>query len=188
MRLSTSLSSRPKVGELVCGDTALVRSHQDRMLVAVVDALGHGPIAHEIANNALATLQQVPLDIQVIDVLSSLHRALRGSRGAAAMVCMLHGTSLQGCGVGNVELRCSHCTLPVMLSPGILGVNVRRYRVFQGSLQPGARLFIFSDGITTRLSVDAYFGKSAEDTSRAILENESYAHDDATILVVDVEA
>ena len=188
MNLNTSLSSRPKVGEAVSGDTAIVRNHADRALIAVVDALGHGPIAHEIAKTSLATLEQVPLDIPVLDVVHSLHHALRGSRGAAAMVCLLHGSLIEGCGVGNVELRCTRCAAPVMLSPGILGVSVRRYRVFEGPVSPGARMLLFSDGITTRISTDTYFGMTAAQTSETILERASYPHDDATVLVVDVEA
>ena len=40
---------RPCDGEALSGDTALVQWNDDGVLVAVIDVLGHGPDAHELA-------------------------------------------------------------------------------------------------------------------------------------------
>ena len=47
--VSVAWLSRPREGESVNGDAVIVRRHGDAVLVAVVDALGHGPKAAEVA-------------------------------------------------------------------------------------------------------------------------------------------
>ncbi|CAM4415037.1 MULTISPECIES: hypothetical protein [Myxococcus] len=48
MRLAVAHRSRPKVGALENGDGFMVRQECARTLVAVVDALGHGPVAAQM--------------------------------------------------------------------------------------------------------------------------------------------
>lgn len=180
---------RPRVGELACGDGALVRSEGERTLLALVDALGHGPLAAEVTSIALACLARVALDGGPIAVQSELNDALRGTRGAAAMVCVLQGERLAGCGVGNVELRTDPRSVPVVLSPGILGASVRAFRCFEGRVPSGSRVLLFSDGISgTRLRLDELRALDAEAACRAILHRFAYPHDDASVLVADVRA
>jgi negative regulator of sigma-B (phosphoserine phosphatase) len=94
---------------------------------------------------------------------------------------------LTGCGVGNVEMRINRGSLPVVLSPGILGVAVRKFRFFHGALSPGDRLVLFSDGITPDLHVEDLGKHSPAEASQWILTRHRRAHDDATVMVVDIE-
>ncbi|WP_194858340.1 MULTISPECIES: hypothetical protein [unclassified Myxococcus] len=48
MRFAVAHRSRPKVGALENGDGVVVRQECARTLVAVVDALGHGPVAAQL--------------------------------------------------------------------------------------------------------------------------------------------
>jgi negative regulator of sigma-B (phosphoserine phosphatase) len=179
--------TRPKLGELVNGDAVVFRHEGARGLVAVIDALGHGPTAAEVAQAATNFLQNVSLETTVRDVLAGLHRALRSSRGAAAMVCCLHGERLEGCGVGNVELRISGGQVPVVLSPGILGGNVRVFRVFGGKLAHRSRLVLFSDGVSARFRLDTMSHMKPTELSQHLVAGHGRSYDDATALVVDFE-
>jgi negative regulator of sigma-B (phosphoserine phosphatase) len=180
---------RPRTGETACGDGVLVREGEGRTMLAVVDALGHGPLAGEVTATALACLSRVALSGGPAAMQHELHAALRGTRGAAAMICVLEGGRITGCGVGNVELRTSPTSVPVILSPGILGSGVRAFRAFEGAAPPGTRIALFSDGISaSRLSLEAVRNLDAESACRAILERCGYAHDDAAILIADVRA
>ncbi len=188
MKLTVSHATRPKIGESVNGDAVVIRTEETRGLFAVVDALGHGPTAAEVARRAHDYLAQVALDIGIDRIVTGLHGALRASRGAAAMVCVVEGGRLDGCGVGNVELRTSGSDVPVVLSPGILGSSVRSFRVFRGRLHQRSRIVVFSDGISARFELDSLRHLGADELSRRLVSDHGRAHDDATALVVDYEA
>lgn len=188
MRLSPSYLSLPKVGEVENGDAVVVREDADMTMLAVVDALGHGPGAAVAADTAVRELQVVSLRGGVKDVLERVHGRLHGTRGAAALVCLFDGQRLTGCSVGNVEMRSRGTRVPVMLTPGILGSRVRSYRVFESPLARSDRLIIFSDGISAHLSVDEIHHLPPQQACRLIMDRHRRSHDDATVLVADVEA
>ena len=187
MRITSEHINEPYAGERRSGDIAVVRQDSDASMVAVVDALGHGPTAADIADLAAEHLTGAPLEADVGAVMQRLHEALRGTRGAAAMVAVLRDGLLQGCGVGNVELRGLGVDVPVVQSPGILGVRVRRYNVFSSPIEAGARLMLFSDGISPRVAIARTRTMDPRAACEYVFENYRRPHDDATILVVDVE-
>jgi len=180
--------SIPREGEACNGDAAIVREYERGTMFAVIDALGHGEHAAAVAKVAIECLSEVQLDRGVRAIIEILHRRLRGGRGAAAMVCLFEDGKLEGCGVGNVELRSIRTRVPVVLSPGILGGNINRIRIFEAQLSPGDRLVIFSDGISSRLDLDACRGVPAAQACRVLMERHRRSHDDATVLITDIEA
>jgi negative regulator of sigma-B (phosphoserine phosphatase) len=193
MSLKFSHATRPKVGEKVNGDAVVARFAGRRGLLAVVDALGHGPVAAKVAARAAQYLESVPLDHELRAILSGLHAELRDTRGAAAMVCSLDlgdardGGRIDGCGVGNVELRITGSNVPIVLSPGVLGGSVRQFRFFQGTLHQRSRLIMFSDGISARFMIDSLRALSPHEASTRLLSDHGRDHDDATALVADYE-
>lgn len=178
----------PKDGERESGDAVVVRPTDDGVVLAVIDALGHGERAAAVAREAILELGEVAVDRGVAHVIDRLHGRLGGGRGAAGLVCILRGKRLEVCGVGNVDLRIRGAKIPVALTPGVLGGAMSRRRVFSGDLCPGARLVMFSDGISARLDLDAVAGLDPAAACRALMGSHRRAHDDATVLVVDVLA
>jgi negative regulator of sigma-B (phosphoserine phosphatase) len=178
--------SVPKAGETENGDLAVVRSEDGRTLLAVVDALGHGRHAAEVATAAAKYLEAAPLARGALHVMEGLHERLRATRGAAGMICIVSANKVEGCGVGNVEMRCEHSRLPIVLTPGIVGGRLRNPRAFGGELRTHDRLVIFTDGVSSRFSLRDVRGLSPDDACRAILERGRRIHDDATVLVADV--
>jgi negative regulator of sigma-B (phosphoserine phosphatase) len=187
LELSLFHVTLPKEGETLSGDAFITRRGKGTILLAVIDALGHGPHAAVVADRGREYLESVSLEISVADLTEGLHDALRGTRGAAAMLCLLRDGHIQGCGVGNVELRTLACRIPVVQSPGILGVTVRRARVFEASLVVGARLFLFSDGLSPRMDLVSCERLSAEQACKSLVDRYRRTHDDATLVVADVQ-
>lgn len=177
----------PKEGETLCGDTVVVRDEGGVTLLAVIDALGHGPPAAVVADRGREYLAGARLDRDVGALTEGLHEALRGTRGVAAMCCLIRADRMEGCGVGNVELRSSGSRVPAILTPGVLGVQVTRLRVFQTTLTPGARIVLFSDGVSPRIDLERVERLPAEPAGKALFERYRRAHDDATLLVADLE-
>ena len=188
MKVAVQFLSVPREGEQENGDAVLVRrADADTVMLAVVDALGHGAVAAAVAAAAVAYLDAVPVPLSVTTVMEGLHGRLRGTRGAAAMVLLLSGGRLVGCGVGNVELRSAKRRVPVVLSPGVLGSSVGRLHLFEAPLSAGDRLVVFSDGIAGRFEDELSRGLPGLDMCRTIMDRHRRPHDDATVLVTDIE-
>jgi negative regulator of sigma-B (phosphoserine phosphatase) len=177
----------PKAGESVSGDAAVFRIIGGVALFAVIDALGHGPHAAEVAASGIAYLREASLDQDAVALMSGLHRSLAQSRGAAAMVCRWQNGRVQGCGVGNVELASIRTRIPVVLTPGIIGGTVRVFRPFEGPAAPGSRFVLYSDGISSRFSNEEIGLLPRLEACRRVMEKHRKSHDDATVMVVDVE-
>lgn len=187
MKVAADHVTIPKEGEKENGDAAIVRETPDGVLFAVIDALGHGPAAAAVARMAMDHLLEAELDRGVERVVMGLHERLRGSRGAAAMVCLVRGDNLDGCGVGNVDLRSLGTRISSVLTAGILGGTLKRPRVFEAKLRAGDRVVLFSDGISSRFDLDASRAHPPSEACRAIMRQNRRTYDDSTVLVVDLE-
>jgi negative regulator of sigma-B (phosphoserine phosphatase) len=179
--------SQPKLGERVNGDAVLVRSGSDVLLLAVIDGLGHGPIAAEAAQAAIAALNGQKLEAPVLDMMQSIHAQLRGTRGVAATVCIVRGRAVEACAVGNVQLSCANASVPLVLSAGVLGMRVPKFRVCIGQLRTGARLAIFTDGLSTRVGLEEVRNLGPDAACRQLFERHRKKEDDATILIADLD-
>ena len=187
MRVRAEHLSLPKQGETANGDAAFLRSQGFDVMFGVIDGLGHGPGAEEVTRAAKSHLSSVPLDTPLTAVMEALHAALQGTRGAAATICLLRGAELEACAVGNVELRSGDFRFPLVYSAGILGVNVRTFRVCTAKLNRPARFVAFSDGISTRASTDDVRQLTPADACHFIMQRYRRDNDDATVLVADLE-
>lgn len=188
MSVALAHLSLPKVGEDACGDAVVMRCEGDWSLFAVIDGLGHGPKAEVVAKMSVDFLSGLAPGESARTAMLGLHQALRGSRGAAATLMILSGQRFEGCGVGNVELRCLDARLPILLSPGVLGARVENFRFFQGELPPRARLVCFSDGISRRAPFEDMRGLAPDAFCKAVMDGYRLPVDDSTVLVCDLEA
>jgi negative regulator of sigma-B (phosphoserine phosphatase) len=179
--------SVPKQGEHANGDRIIVRQGPDgHTLLGVIDALGHGPGAEEVATAAHDLLSSAPLEAGIGAIMEQLHQSLRGGRGAAATLCLLAGGRVEACGVGNVELRCAETDLPFVFSPGILGSRVQRFRVADAKVAPGSRFIFFSDGIGPVGRIEELRKLSPQEACRVIHQRHRRSEDDATVLIADL--
>jgi negative regulator of sigma-B (phosphoserine phosphatase) len=188
VKLTTEYVSVPREGEQEIGDAAFFRDHGELSLVAVVDGLGHGARAAQAAQAATKYLADAPLERGLRSVIEGLHDKLRGTRGAAAMILLLGKGRLTGCGVGNVELRGQGARVPTVLTPGILGAQLPKLKLFEAPLTDRGRLVLFSDGVSARLAVEDVGSLPAREACRALMDRYRRPGDDATVLVTDFEA
>jgi len=186
MRLITAEAGAPRDGERLSGDAILVRRDGKRSLLALIDALGHGPEAHAVASRACDILRTASLDHGLPPLLDAVAQGLAGGRGAAGMLCLLDGEHLHGCGVGNVQLRTT-AGVPVVWSEGVLGGRIRKLRFFEGALRSRGRLVLWSDGLATRVASDALTDATPAVAVERLMRDYRYHHDDASVLVADWE-
>lgn len=178
--------TRPCERQTENGDAIVVRSFERGLMFCVIDALGHGQHAADVAKIARETVEACDIEDDVQGVLEKMHGALTGTRGAAALVGKLEGDRLEGCSVGNVDMRVHGSIVPIVLSPGVLGIRVRKYRVFRAEVKAESRIIVHSDGISPRFSARELMSLSVERACQHLLEVHGRAHDDASVFIADV--
>lgn len=177
----------PMPGELQNGDAVVVRhSVVGNCILAVIDGLGHGPDAAAASRAAVGVLDLLSFDTSVFDAMQEMHQALRGTRGAAATLCIIKDFQLEICAVGNVALMCTNCTIPLVLSAGVLGHQVNKFRVGACRISNRARVALLSDGVSVRFRLEDYKHLEPADAAREIMGRYRRKEDDATVLVADV--
>jgi phosphoserine phosphatase RsbX len=187
--LITAVRARARAGEARGGDLEVALRPAGRegshALLAVIDALGHGAVAHEIATRASTALDALQ-DPTVERAIEAMHTVLVGTRGAGALVCTVENERIRAGGIGNVELRAEGMRLSVALTRGILGLQGSTPQVFEGFARPGARIAIFSDGLAQRLDLRDVRHLGIEDAADDLFARHAVTFDDATLLLAEV--
>jgi len=157
--------------------------------VAIIDGLGHGIEAHGAALRAQRFLE-ASHDRDVVTLMTALHQHLRGSRGAAAGLCVVESATgaVRYTGVGNTVIRRFGSQETRLVSrDGVLGENARTPSLQQMLLEPGDIVLLYTDGIKDRFSLDDYRGilfQEPEEVARTMVERFGKDHDDAACVAL----
>ncbi len=196
-RIDWAVCTTAYPGQMRSGDAFLVQMTAAGVLIAVVDGLGHGDEAADVAEQALASLGQTA-GHSLVRLLSACHDTLRGSRGAVMTLAVLDPdrSQLAWLAVGNVDavvLRRPRWGLPqtscaVTLRAGVVGDRLPPLREATVAMAPGDTLIAVTDGIFPSFldDVDA----SLDTRALAVRLHECYSRidDDALVLVARVGA
>jgi negative regulator of sigma-B (phosphoserine phosphatase) len=187
VRLVSEYLVRPRYGDTHCGDAVVIRSEARVDLVAVIDGLGHGERAEHAAQTGAELLREIPLDEQTtaFGLVQRVHNAMRGTRGAAGMVCVHQRGLFDCCGVGNVELR-SNSSLGGVLTPGVLGQQTRRLRTCSSEVAPGTRIAVFTDGVSARFDMRTLDQMDLSQGCKYLIETYGHKQDDAAVVLSDI--
>jgi anti-sigma regulatory factor (Ser/Thr protein kinase) len=175
--------------EQVCGDAWSVTERDGGLAVMVADGLGHGPLAAEAAQRAIATFTSDPF-AAASQVLERAHLAVRGSRGAAvACVQVTADGAVRHAGMGNVETSLVSSTGRRGLASqnGTIGVEIRKVLSSEAAWPARGVLVMHSDGLTSRWTLDPYPGLLVRHPAiiACILARDFLrGRDDATVVVV----
>jgi hypothetical protein len=141
-------------GESVSGDAFFIEGTPQGLLIALVDGLGHGPIAAEAAKLALETIRTHASESPVT-ILEACHQKLLRGRGAAISIVRIdHQGRGTFSGVGNVSTHIyPHSSKdPVFLpSAGVIGHRFRPLRETTFRLPNDGVGVLHSDGVSSRL-------------------------------------
>ncbi|MFF5054132.1 SpoIIE family protein phosphatase [Micromonospora sp. NPDC000663] len=180
---------RPITGETVSGDGYAVRVADGRHQVLVSDGLGHGPLANNATEAALAAFRSAPAGPPAA-VVGHLHRSMSHTRGAALAVAELaEGGMLRYAGLGNISgviVEGDGQRRGLVSLPGIAGHQRPTIREYDYPFGPGARLVMHSDGVVDRWRLTDYPGlaeRSPLVMAATLLRDAGVRRDDACVLV-----
>ena len=178
-------------GESVSGDQWAMICRDGVLHVMMVDALGHGVLAHEAARTAIRTFAEYAAD-QPGAFLRRAHETLRSRRGAAIAVarCDLGRGTLTYAGVGNVAgviVRMDGRQHGLVSHNGTVGADSISVKEFSYEWMPGEKLVMHTDGLRTRWILNERPGLAMRHPAviAAVLHRDCLrGKDDATVLVM----
>jgi serine phosphatase RsbU (regulator of sigma subunit) len=185
------LASLPLPGESESGDVSVVRPFGEGVLVAVVDALGHGHDAARAARVAAVTLQRYAHEGPVA-LLRRCDELMRTTRGAAISMASFHTAqgTMTWLGVGNVTgalVRADPSARPrvkqLIVHGGVVGYHLPELHPSLLPVVPGDALVLATDGVRSDFAecLPAALGPQA--LAERILKDYATRNDDALVLV-----
>lgn len=182
--------SLAKAGEEVCGDAWTLVQGRGRLVLLLVDGLGHGQDAAVAARTAVAAAERNAA-LNAAELLDTVHAALRPTRGAAAAVLMLQPESelCTICGVGNIAamIRTRGKTRSMVSHNGTLGHQVRKMQEFSYPFPRGSLLIAHTDGIATHWDLGTYPGLETRHpaiVAAALCRDFARGRDDLTVVAL----
>lgn len=179
-----------KEGESDCGDTYLVKESNDKVLIAVIDGLGHGMKAAEASSKAVELLDMYRSNQSLINLIKTCHKGLRSTRGVVMGLALINfwEHTVSWIGVGNIEGILilddggNHTqTYRMIQRSGIIGHNLPFLQVSTVSVSVGDLLIFTTDGVQNNFLENVDY----EVTTKEIVEKSRASFkesDDALIL------
>jgi len=190
--IESGFFTMPLPGQDVSGDSHMIKSFKNGILIAVVDGLGHGYEAAAAAKIAIETLD-TGADGQIIAMVRRCHEALKGTRGVVMSIAFLDllDKKITWLGVGNIEgmlLRqdansvISHERL--LLRGGALGYQLPPLKESVIPVIPGDTLIFVTDGIRSSFETCINLSEKPQQIADNIMAHFAKRTDDALVLVV----
>ncbi len=188
--IDTHLITRSLTGpEDECGDAGVIHLSHDHCFLALMDVLGHGKEAHEVAVVGEGYLQ-AHHDGDPVELMKGLHACLTGTRGAVAALCRVDRMNgeMEFVGVGNIAARLyGPSTLSFVSRDGVIGYRLPTPRKQRGKVYPGDILVLSSDGIKEHFDPVFHpdlFKGSARDIAEKVMDQLGKESDDASCIVL----
>lgn len=187
-----SVAARTISGERVSGDLYLVKPFEQRILVAVIDGVGHGDEAAKAARRTVEILDTYAVE-PAIALIERCHEALLRTRGVVLTIAKLNTAenTMTWLGVGNVEGRlyradaaASHPRESVLLRGGLVGYQLPALRASVIPVAPGDLLILATDGIHTTFEDGINLNATPRQIADKILRWHFKGNDDALVLVL----
>lgn len=184
VKIEIAVESFP-LDELYGGDAYIVKKIQGKVLIAVVDGLGHGEMASSAAELAIKTIKGID-SFSLADILEKTHRALGNSVGVVIGLALIdrdHQT-ITFSGVGNIVIRLIGNKETLMLLPkGILGYNFEKKMLKEIFLDPGDILVMHTDGIRNIYETSRFVLEKPKKIACTLVCHYRVPNDDALVLV-----
>lgn len=195
-RPEIAVLGRPCGGERCSGDQGIFLFAEGRLILCLVDGLGHGEQARHAADLAVAAVRSQAAAANVpgtIQMLQGCRDTLRGTRGAVLALIQISESGDAECvciGNINIHLYSGGQTRLLPCQPGVVGLSrprqPSRQQVSRMRLAAGDILVLSTDGVAGRPLLEAmptaHRGQALV-LAHQILQQHGRTQDDALVLV-----
>ena len=178
-------------GQSESGDRYVVHPSPNRVMVAAIDGLGHGPEAAKAADLAASILTQYAQE-PMIALVKYCHDQLRETRGVVMSLAVINAVEgdVTWMGVGNVEgvvVRAAASAHPrqesLLLRGGVLGNQLPSLCASIIPIMRGDTLIFVTDGVHRNFADGVSVSDRPQLIADRILVKYSKGSDDALVLV-----
>lgn len=169
------------------GDAYVIKEYPEYTLIAVVDGLGHGKLAHQAAALAIKTIENSYCH-NLEQLMTELHRELNGTAGVVLGIVIIDyiNSQLLCSGVGNITIK--HIGIKetdVRLPKAILGYQSFNYESKRISLMDDDFLIMHTDGIRNDYVLAPQISSTPQRVANFLASKYRNSKDDALIVVVN---
>ena len=171
------------------GDAFVVKEWDRRLLVGLIDGLGHGELAQQAALAAQRYVQG-HYDSPLENIFAGVSRACRATRGVVMALARFDSArQISFATVGNIEVRarCGPERLPFAVERGYLGAAQISARVQCFPWKPEWLFVLHTDGLNTHWNWNDFSAvdqASPRAVAQALMRKLASGQDDATVLAV----
>jgi len=182
---------RSHIGEIHSGDDVCCIGGDDFVLLGIIDGLGHGKKAADIAVKVRKYIERYHTN-DLRGLVEDAHHHFMGSQGASVgFVKVYDDARVEFVGLGNVMCKLINTQtkehLSLLSKDGALGVRKRNISAVEAILEPNTILILYSDGISNEIIRNDYRWPSSGSkyTINDILLKYGKAHDDASFVYLN---
>ncbi|MBI2816596.1 MAG: SpoIIE family protein phosphatase [Acidobacteria bacterium] len=176
-------------GEEESGDQHVVVSTPRGYLIAVIDAVGHGPEASEAAAVAAGCLRNNG-GMSLPEIVHCCHQNLKPTRGAVMSLALFdrQQDTLAWLAVGNVEGILIHCDTEappenIVMRGGVIGSHLPVLQPVMLQIERQDTLIFATDGIRLEFEHGLCVSRPLQELADHICANHRTGTDDALVLV-----
>lgn len=180
---------KPLLSEKRCGDTGVILVSEHQIFIALLDVLGHGEEAYEVAIKAKYFLENNYKE-DLVELTNELHNTILNTRGLVGSLVNLDINSgqINYVGIGNIVSRVIGPQYYKFVNrEGIIGYKIPTPRVERHTLKKGDVFIMHSDGINENSGLnynDEIFQKRAMSVAREIVGKYSKKIDDSVCFIL----
>lgn len=174
----------------VNGDAFVLKRWGTHALVGVIDGVGHGESAHQVAQTTRQYLES-HFEQPQADLFRGVTRVCRATRGVVMALARFDWaqSKLTFAATGNVEARVFGSPVPMnfIIRRGIVGVNAPNPVITEHRWEPQYAMVLHSDGLKAHWRWEDFpdFAEaSAQVVAQRLVMTLARADDDATVVVV----
>ncbi len=184
--LKISVATRSFYNDPYCGDQCACWENEGRIILCMVDGLGHGEPAQVAAEAAIDYMYKHP-ESSLEELFAGCDRSIRHTRGVAMNVIFIANGVLKHAGIGNVRsVIYRDESINLVGNWGIVGGGYRTLTVQSFNIEKGDLILMWTDGISEHFSLREYDRSLLQDEGQladAILDDHGKITDDATVMI-----
>jgi serine/threonine protein phosphatase PrpC len=182
------VATRPNPGNKYNGDMYLIKEFNNKVLISVIDGLGHGESAAVASSKCMKCIEE-HYDHGLAEIFKYCDIELRKTNGVVMGMLFIDfdHSILSFAGVGNISARIIGSKPVHFISrDGIVGYNMPGIKENKHPYTAGDTILMHSDGISSkvlRYPASILLKKDAQEAADEIMKLYGKDEDDATVIV-----